>query len=401
MRAAHSMQEYKQDSTFDDDLYCRPASVSTLAQSRLPYLQPARKQQKAHPEPYTSANHRVHFVQPMPSSSITCLQQHQAALGPNPSQNGSAPATPSLYYHAPPTQSSTSCIQSQAAPSPTLCGDPAAAPGLNEGLTMMFDEKFINMKAYTVWLAEEEPHCDTLVNIQELICIYMKLKLDDTLLSVLLISISITLCFAERASPQNSTSTIMSISGIYNLDSVASKFLNPRHKMLPNQILSCSLNSNIVIKLINNPLLIPRSLWSTGNFDKLISCQCTKVWVFKDSVIPSELLTPTHGHNGWITSSFLKNIEATMEDMIFWLNIVFDAYGSSSVDLNLSQVDSLSVFQGSYKEISTELWKLRRSVLIAWGYIIYLLLNVAKDWKHYASCTPEFIQNITSSAMYD
>lgn len=217
----------------------------------------------------------------------------------------------------------------------------------------------------------------------------------------------------------------MPASGVYNLASVAYEFLNPRHKTLPNQTLSCSLNSNVVVELINDPLVIPRSLRSTGDFDE---CEYTrepdhrlagspwhayipvadsfpasdaKAWVFEDSVSPSELFTPTHGRNGRITSSFLKNLETTVKDTISWLNVVFEAYGSSSVDLKLSHLDSLRVFQGSYKEISTELWKLRRSVLVAWGYIIYSFLSTAEDWKHHALCTPEFIQNITSSGLLD
>jgi hypothetical protein len=36
--------------------------------------------------------------------------------------------------------------------------------------------------------------------------------------------------------------------------------MTPRHKTLLNQILLCSLNSNIVVKLINNFLVIPKSL---------------------------------------------------------------------------------------------------------------------------------------------
>lgn len=42
-------------------------------------------------------------------------------------------------------------------------------------------KRFINMEAYAAWLAEEEPHRDALPNIQELACVYMKLKLDDAL----------------------------------------------------------------------------------------------------------------------------------------------------------------------------------------------------------------------------
>jgi hypothetical protein len=41
--------------------------------------------------------------------------------------------------------------------------------------------QFINIDAYMRWLGEEEPHCDALPNIQEIIVVYMNLKLDEAL----------------------------------------------------------------------------------------------------------------------------------------------------------------------------------------------------------------------------
>ncbi|KIK36125.1 hypothetical protein CY34DRAFT_16598 [Suillus luteus UH-Slu-Lm8-n1] len=211
--------------------------------------------------------------------------------------------------------------------------------------------------------------------------------------------------------------------GIPNLHSDAAAFLNPLHKKLPNGSLSCSLNSNVVLEFIDDPLVKPRSLRSTGDFNE---CEHTrepdhmlvhspwhayipvadsmpasdrKAWIFEDSVPPDELFTPTHGRKGLVSSAFLQNVKTTVEDTLSWLNVVFAAYGNPSIDLNLSHVDSLRCFQGTYSEISTEVWKLRRLVLIAWGYIIYSLLNAAEDWKQHALCTPQFIQNVTSSGL--
>lgn len=213
--------------------------------------------------------------------------------------------------------------------------------------------------------------------------------------------------------------------GIPNLRSVAASLLNPLHKRLPNGSLSCALNSYVVLEFINDPLVKPRSLRSTGDFNE---CEHTrepdhmlvnnpwhayipvadsvpagdrKAWVFEDCVPPEELFTPTHGRKGIVNSTFLHNVETTVEDTLSWLNVVFTAYGNPSVDLDLSHVNSLRCFQGTYSEMSTEVWKLRRLVLIAWGYIIYSLLNAAEDWRDCVSCTPQFIQNITSSGLLD
>ncbi|KAG1866338.1 hypothetical protein C8R48DRAFT_772439 [Suillus tomentosus] len=277
LRATRPMQDREPESSSDEKLYCRPASGR-------------------HPEHSTSANQRVHFAHPTPSSNITHPCMHQATLGPGPSCNGSTPVTPTSYHRAPLIQPSSSHAQTRAAPR----RDPAAASGLDQGLTMTLAEKvstigrwcerlvhkcsicmffdmehrhfpyncpskilpsteykvyrsslcftsrgfcygclvpddvhkmhknlnpkshffclyddqirplpyliythkpmrkavfnvmglnpkrFINMEAYTAWLAEEEPHRDALPNIQELVCIYMKLKLNDTLPSILL-----------------------------------------------------------------------------------------------------------------------------------------------------------------------------------------------------------------------
>ncbi|KAG2031212.1 hypothetical protein BDR03DRAFT_1016300 [Suillus americanus] len=48
----------------------------------------------------------------------------------------------------------------------------------------MNPKQFINMDAFARWLGEEEPHRDAMPNIQELICVYIKLKLNDALPSV-------------------------------------------------------------------------------------------------------------------------------------------------------------------------------------------------------------------------
>lgn len=291
LRATRPTQDREPESSSDEELYRRPASISAPAQSRIAHARPAREQQERHPEHSTSANRRVHFAHPMPSSNVTRPRMDQATLGPGPSRYGSAPVTPTSYHRAPPAQSSSSRAQSRAAPR----GDPAEPSGLDQGLTMTLAEKvstigrwcerfvhkcsvcmffdmehrhfpyncpsnilpsteykayrsglrftsrgfcygclvpddvhkthknpnpksrfsclyddqirplpyliythkpmrkavfnamglnpkrFINMEAYAAWLAEEEPHRDALPNIQELACVYMKLKLDDAL----------------------------------------------------------------------------------------------------------------------------------------------------------------------------------------------------------------------------
>jgi hypothetical protein len=213
--------------------------------------------------------------------------------------------------------------------------------------------------------------------------------------------------------------------GIPNLYSVAAALLNPLHKTLPDGSLSCSLNSHVVLEFINDPLVKPRSLRSTGDFNE---CEYTrepdhmlpdhpwhayipvadifpdsdqKAWVFQDSVLSSELFAPTHAGKGHITSAFLKNIETTVADTLSWLDVVFAAYGNPSLDINLLHVESLRKFQGSHNDICTEVWKIRRTVLIAWGYIVYSLLNAANDWKQHKSCTPEFIRSIASCGLLD
>src|ERR1700709_1424315 len=60
----------------------------------------------------------------------------------------------------------------------------------------------------------------------------------------------------------------MSTSGRYDLYAVASAYITPRHKQLANDILSCSLNHEVVLEFINDPLIVPRSLRSTGDFNE-------------------------------------------------------------------------------------------------------------------------------------
>ncbi|KAG1766596.1 hypothetical protein EDD22DRAFT_950523 [Suillus occidentalis] len=146
----------------------------------------------------------------------------------------------------------------------------------------------------------------------------------------------------------------MPMLGIPNLHSVATSLLNPLHKRLPNGSLLCALNSSVVLE-----------------------------------------------RKGLVNFTFLHNVETTIEDTLFWFNVVFTAYGNPSIDLNLSHINSLRCFQGTYSEMSMEVWKLCRLVLIAWGYIIYPLLNAAEDWRDHISCTLQFIQNITSSGLLD
>ncbi|KAG1856489.1 hypothetical protein C8R48DRAFT_775899 [Suillus tomentosus] len=154
----------------------------------------------------------------------------------------------------------------------------------------------------------------------------------------------------------------MSMVGIPNLYSVAGELLNPLHKTLPNGSLSYSLNSPVVLELINDPLeFFPVTDW--------------KAWVFQDSVLPSELFTPTHTGKGHITSAFLKNVETTVEDTLSWLNVVFAAYGNPSVDINLLRVDSLRKLQRTNNDISTEVWK------------------ISQDWKEHISCLIIQVQN--------
>ncbi|KAG1722152.1 hypothetical protein EDB19DRAFT_1916829 [Suillus lakei] len=193
--------------------------------------------------------------------------------------------------------------------------------------------------------------------------------------------------------------------GIPNLCSAAATFLNPLHKSLPNGMLSWSLNSELIIEFINDPLVNPRSLLACSPWHAYIPVDDSfpvsddKVWVFQDCVLPDELFTPTHGHKAHITMAFFKKVETTIVDTLSWLTVKFDIYGNPPIEpsLNLLDMELLRLFEGSYSEVSMELWKLHRSVLVAWGYLIYCLVGTAQDWKEHALSTLEFICNITSS----
>ncbi|KAG2031211.1 hypothetical protein BDR03DRAFT_1016298 [Suillus americanus] len=203
----------------------------------------------------------------------------------------------------------------------------------------------------------------------------------------------------------------MPTSGIPNLHSVAASLLNPLHKRLPNGFLSCNLNSSFVVEFINDPLVHPRLLQSTGDFNEpwhayipvaesLPACD-HNAWVFEDTVSHNEFLTPTHRCKGHIAPVFLNKVENTVRDTLSWLAVVFAAHGNAPIELNLMDAHSLKEFHGTYNDTCTELWKLRHSVLVAWGYIIYCLLNAVEDWKQHNLNTPQFVQSITCSSLLD
>ncbi|KAG1863907.1 hypothetical protein F4604DRAFT_1929029 [Suillus subluteus] len=203
--------------------------------------------------------------------------------------------------------------------------------------------------------------------------------------------------------------------GVCDLKSAAAGLLKPLHKALPNGILSCSLNSEIVLEFINNPLLVPRSLRSTGDYNECEhtrepdhrlpsspwhayipvddSCLMTDVksWVFEDSIPQIEWFVPTYGSFSRISPTFLNKVATVIRDVLRWLPIVYDICGPPPItpSLQLSDLRSLQTFHGSYSEGATELWRVRRSVLIAWGYIIYSL-SIKQDWQDHANDPPPF-----------
>ncbi|KAG2038741.1 hypothetical protein BDR03DRAFT_1009492 [Suillus americanus] len=212
--------------------------------------------------------------------------------------------------------------------------------------------------------------------------------------------------------------------GVYDLKSAAAGLLKPLHKTLPNGMVSCSLNSEIVLEFINNPLLVPRSLRTTGDYneceharepdyrlpsspwhayipvDDSFPTTDVKSWVFEDSIPQIEWFVPTYGSRGRISPAFLNKVATVIRDALRWLPTLYAISGTPPVppSLQLSDLRPLESFHGSYDEGATEVWRVRRSVLITWGYVIYSL-SIRQDWQDHAAVTQEFIQDITSSRL--
>jgi hypothetical protein len=46
---------------------------------------------------------------------------------------------------------------------------------------MGLKKKFLNREDYTLWLAQQEPHPEAVINLQEIVIVYMNLKLNSRL----------------------------------------------------------------------------------------------------------------------------------------------------------------------------------------------------------------------------
>jgi hypothetical protein len=210
--------------------------------------------------------------------------------------------------------------------------------------------------------------------------------------------------------------------GVCDLRAVAADFLRPLHKTLLNGTLSCTLNNQFVTEFINNPLAVPRSLRSTGDFNE---CEYTrepdhilvsspwhayipvdasyppkdiKAWIFQDTVLPLETFAPTYRRSGRVTSGFLKKVQTAVDHARSLLTMVYNVYGPPTDPLSLDYV-SLQNFHGSYEELCTEVWAIRRSVLVVYGYITYCLVTDPKGWKDNSSISAEFIDAMESSGL--
>jgi hypothetical protein len=74
-----------------------------------------------------------------------------------------------------------------------------------------------------------------------------------------------------------------------------------------------------------------------------------------------------------VTSGILNKIQVVVDDIWSWLTTVYNMYGPPEALLSL-KLQSLRNFHSLYEELCAEIWRIHRSILTAFGYIIYSLL---------------------------